>query len=398
MPANHSCALVDRPVRFVDSEAVLAILKRVTCGWSWTAVSDASEPFLEVRRSGAGFVIDEPERRSFTEPSAVSAACSLVAILLNRMVEPDPSMLCLHASAVALSGRNFVFPSTHRAGKSTLTAALAFAGAQIVADDIVPVDCRGDHVGAIVASGVAPRLRLPLPRALGRRFAFHAWRRKGPDDGHYRYLALPAARLARFGERRDPSAFVFLERTHGVRPELLAVAPDQAMKILLVQNFGNAAPSDIVLRRMDQLAARCPAFLLRYEMLADASEVLAHLAATDIAAAHAALRPGTPRVASANDAHIEAELPAGRIVRAEEIVLQPMGDGGAFLADRAGGGIFALDALGAAIWEALAAPVAPLDLADELAEAYPEIERTRIEADLAGLISRLMEKGLARTV
>lgn len=397
MPANHSCALVDRPVRFVNSEPVLAILKRVTSGWSWTEVSDSCDPFLEVRRSGAGYVIDEPERRIFTEPSAVSAACSLVVILLNRMVEPDPSMLCLHASAVSLAGRDFVFPSTHRAGKSTLTAALAFCGARIIADDIVPVDCR-EGVGALVASGVAPRLRVPLPRALGRRFAFDAWRHKGPDDGHYRYLALPPARLARFGERRDASAFVFLERARGIQPELLVVTPGQAMKILLVQNFGNAAPSDIVLGRIDRLAARCPAFLLRYESLADARRLLTRLASADIAAVHAALRPGTPRVASSDDVPAQTSLPSGTIVRTGDVVLQPMGNDGAFLADRSGGGIFALDALGAAIWEALAAPVAPLDLADELADAYPEIERTRIEADLAGLISRLMEKGLARMV
>lgn len=395
MPVNHSCALVDRPVRFADAEPVLAILKRVTSGWSWTAVSDDCDPLLEVRRHGAGFVIDEPDRRAFTEASAVSAACSLVAILLNRMVEPDPSMLCLHAAAVSLAGRNFVFPSTHRAGKSTLTAALAFAGAQIVADDIVPVDCR-DGVGALVASGVAPRLRVPLPRALGRRFAFRAWRHKGPDDGHYRYLALPPSSLARFGERRDASAFVFLERAGGARPELLSVLPEQAMKILLVQNFGNAAPSDIVLARIERLALQCPSLLLRYDRLSDACALLKELAAVDHASAHATLRCGVPSIAPVEFASAPAPLPAGRIVRSGDVVLRSTADGGAFLADRTGGGIFALDALGAAIWDALAAPVAPLDLADELAETYPQIERTRIEADLAGLISRLMEKGLAR--
>ncbi|MFN3766445.1 MAG: hypothetical protein ACK4R3_12835, partial [Aliihoeflea sp.] len=373
MPANHSCALVDRPLRFVDSEPVLAILRRVTRGWSWTAVSDACKPFLEVRQTGAGFMIDEPGRRRFSEPSAVSAACSLVVILLNRMVETDPSMLCLHAGAVSIAGRNFIFPSSHRAGKSTLAAALAFDGAQILADDIVPVDCGGDQLGAIVASGVRPRLRLPLPRALGRRFAFQAWRHKGPDDGHYRYLTLPPARLAPFGERREADAVVCLERARGVRSELLAVAPDQAMKVLLVQNFGNAALSDIVLRRMNRLASHCPAFLLRYETLADARELLAHLAARDVATTQSELRHGTPRVSSHDSAQTPSSLPAGRIVRAEDVVLQPMGDGGAFLADRLGGGIFALDALGAAIWEALAAPVAPLDLADELAEAYPDV-------------------------
>jgi hypothetical protein len=397
MPVNHSCALVDRPVRFVDAEPVLAILKRVTCGWSWTAVSDGCDPFLEVRRHGAGFVIDEPGRRAFTEASAVSAACSLIAILLNRMVEPDPSMLCLHASAVSIAGRNFVFPSTHRAGKSTLTAALGFAGALIVADDIVPVDCR-DEVGVLVASGVAPRLRVPLPRALGWRFALRARRHKGPDDGHYRYLALPPSRLARFGERRDASAFVFLERARGARPDLLSVTPEQAMKILLVQNFGNAAPSDIVLARIERLALQCPSLLLRYDRLSDACALLNEVAAGDLASTHAALRCGAPSIAPAEITSRPASLPAGRIVRSNEVVLRSTADGGAFLADRTGGGIFALDALGAAIWDALAAPVAPLDLADELADAYPQVERARIEADLAGLISRLMEKGLARSL
>ncbi|HEX6249872.1 MAG TPA: hypothetical protein VFZ56_00405 [Gemmatimonadaceae bacterium] len=50
--------------------------------------------------------------------------------------------LCLHASAVSIGGRAIAFLAPKGSGKSTLAVALERAGAELMSDDIVPVELR----------------------------------------------------------------------------------------------------------------------------------------------------------------------------------------------------------------------------------------------------------------
>ena len=177
------CGLAGKTLRFDGADEVLQILRAVTQGWSLCEIPEPQgDHEIGIRRDGDVYSIEEIGHQMLREPSAVSAACSLVAILLNRLVENDPSLLALHAGAVAIGARTIIFPATHRAGKSTMAAALALRGHRLVAEDILPLDC-GSAAMAAVASGTAPRLRLPLPPSSALRFRVSAWLRAGPDDG-----------------------------------------------------------------------------------------------------------------------------------------------------------------------------------------------------------------------
>jgi hypothetical protein len=326
-----------------------------------------------------------------------------VAILLNRLAEEDPGLLALHAGAVTFGGQAIIFPSTHRAGKSTLAAALSLNGHKLVAEDILPLDCNGAEAVA-VASGVAPRLRLPLPAALGLGFRLSARRFAGPDDGHYRYLRLPQQSRCRFGGRFEIGAFVFLERDLAhCEPQLMAVGKTDAMRILLLQNFGVAAPPEAILDRMDALTSRRPAFLLRYSNLGKA---VARLRAgfdsgESLVGLWRGLKSASPdleRVAGVCPQERPVADDSDRIVCRREGVVVRQAESSTFLADPANGGIFALDPVGVAIWHLLERPVGVDDIAARLCAAYPDVAPATIAADVRRLIQQFVEHRLAAEI
>ncbi|TKT74812.1 PqqD family protein [Aquamicrobium sp. LC103] len=394
------CSLTALPLRFVDAGEVFDTLLAVTEGWSFAVLAgEVDGTALSISRNEEGFAIEEAGRETLHEPSAVSAACSLIVVLLNRMIEDEADLLCLHAGAVAIGGRTIVFPSTHRAGKSTLGAALAFRAHKVVADDILPLDCAGDGIRAI-ASGVAPRLRVPLPRALGLRFRFSAWRAAGPDDGYYRYLHLPSSLKCPLGERHELAAFVFLERSSGQRgAQLQAVDKASAMRSLLIQNFGTAAAPEAIVGRIDRLTDENPAFLLRYGDLGEAAMVLERSfgAAEPACRLWASLERTALPIRTVE--RVEPLRDGGE--RGERMICQRPGivckrtEGSAFLADPEHGGIFALDAVGAAVWMLMEEPVSVQELTCALGEAFSDVEPERIAADIDRLVQMLLANRLA---
>lgn len=395
-----SCDLVDAPLLFEDAEEVFRLLQSITEGWSF-AEAPASDgvPSVRIRSDGHSFEIMEEGCAPFHEPSAVSAACSLVVILLNRMVADDPDFLALHAGAVTIGERTIVFPSTHRAGKSTLAAALAFNGHRLIADDILPVDCREVRASA-VACGVAPRLRLPLPPSRGFRYRFLAWRWTGPDDGYYRYLRLPPSSRCRFGERFEIGAFLFLERNAShCEPQLCAVSKSHAMKILLLQNFGTAAPPGIILDRVETLSRLNPAFVMRFSDVGAAASMLGNAFGQSERPCElwTRLDPAEPDLASVAgldcDESVASKLPE-RIVCHRDGVVARETEGSIFLADQANGGIFALDPLGSAIWELMEEPACTREIAAKVCQVFPDTMPEIIAADVDRLIGQLLENGL----
>lgn len=395
------CAPCDKPLLFADCGDVLDIFRSITDGWSFRLAPEPAEPSIRVLRKADGFAIEEEGRAAIFEESAVSAACSLVAILLNRMVEDDADRLCLHAGAVEIGGQTLAFPSTHRAGKSTLVCALALRGAALVADDILPLHCGEGGIEAI-ASGVAPRLRLPLARPLGLRFRLAAWRHAGPDDGYYRYIRLPTPNRRGFGARCGLAGFILLERAPDLGvPELHAVSKASAMRALLLQNFGRAAPSGVILDRIERLADEVPAFLLRYGDLPPAVALLRRSfgAGAPMSALWQGLEAAEPDLGRMEGPEGEGSdpCPVGtlRFRQSEGVVLREV-DGAVFLADESGRGIFALDPLGGAIWRLMEEPGSAAEIAALVADAYPGIAPGRIAVDVDRLIEALLARGLVR--
>jgi hypothetical protein len=155
-----------RPVDITVPTQMRQVIGDLLPGWSiepW-AETFQSEPVLRFAFARRTFAISGPwAPKPISRADPVDAACGFIAELVRAYVNELPDRLCLHAAAAEIGGRLVIFPSTHKAGKSVLSAALAAAGCRLSGDDIVLIDAQN---GIGISGGLCPRLRLPLPANL----------------------------------------------------------------------------------------------------------------------------------------------------------------------------------------------------------------------------------------
>lgn len=84
------------------------------------------------------------------------AATYLLGPILG-FIQRIRNIVCLHASAIAISGRAVVLVGNPGSGKSTTAAAFAQQGYAILSDDVVPLV---DHDGIFLIQPAYPRIRL----------------------------------------------------------------------------------------------------------------------------------------------------------------------------------------------------------------------------------------------
>jgi hypothetical protein len=303
-----------------------------------------------------------------------------------------PNLLCLHAAAVAMAGRLMIFPNVRRAGKSTLSAALARAGHPLFSDDIVPLSFAPDGTAFGHAMGLAPRLRLPLPEALGQGFRDWAEGVAGPRNRQYLYLTLPEQPPQ--GTVLPLGAFVFLDRRDEAGPARLErLAPEAAMDALLFQNFTRDRHSGDILRLMAAVLQTRPTFRLTYH---DLDSAVSSLQAT-----FAEWRDPCPDQGETVRFRL-AELGAPDLPKAPEDSLLRQRAGTVevwlgkrlFLADVEGRAIHGIDPIGAIVWQVLAEPTRPYEIAELLAEAFPDAGHDRITADVQRLLTQFRDAAL----
>ncbi|MEJ7582719.1 MAG: hypothetical protein WKF43_01285 [Acidimicrobiales bacterium] len=99
--------------------------------------------FAVVATAGGRYdVFDGPVPSGFGQ--SLPAAMSTVAADLRRtLAERSPTLVFVHAGAVAVDGRAVVLPGRSEAGKSSLVAALVGAGAEYLSDEYAPLDGAG---------------------------------------------------------------------------------------------------------------------------------------------------------------------------------------------------------------------------------------------------------------
>ena len=133
-PHYLTFADIDAPLLLNGSESLIDLIRDVTPGWPLVATDTKPDtpPF---------FVIDAADRDgryrcrdNTTEGAkprvldAVNAVCDLVAAMSRALPASQPTLICLHAAAIEMSGRLVVIPNARRAGKSTLAAYRAHLG------------------------------------------------------------------------------------------------------------------------------------------------------------------------------------------------------------------------------------------------------------------------------
>ncbi|MDP3197062.1 PqqD family peptide modification chaperone [Tabrizicola sp.] len=385
---------VTAPLRLDGAGAILPIVAEIAAAWPYRLV-DAdllADPFFTIRGDlGQGKLLCEShvEDRPAQLWDPVNAVCDAMASLAVALPLSDPHLICLHAAGVEMAGQLVVFPNLRRAGKSTLSVALARAGHPIFSDDVVPLSFPSGGVAVGHAMGIAPRLRLPLPDTLPADFRSWAEAMPGPRNRQYHYLPLPGQPA--HGTRLPVGAFVLLDRRDApTAARLTAVPPDVAMDALLHQNFTRDRHSGAVLEVVAATLAAAPVWQLTYTDLDEAVKCLE----AGFAGQAAAMLPGGQEWRFGPAVMEYRPGPVGTMLSQREGCVERWIGDVLYLADPEGRAIQRMDPLAAAIWGMLEEPVPPEELEEALVEAFPDTPRVQISADIFALLAGLVEAGL----
>ncbi len=184
-----------------------------------------------------------------------------------------PRHLCLHAAACHFNSGAVIFPTTFESGKSILSVALAARGVKVMADDVVALDVQTHE---LVALGLMPRLRLPLPfKAMGPDLARFVRERQGLAGRQDAYVTLEERVFCGLGERHALGGLVILDRAQKYQPARLApVTHAEALRSLIGQNFNTAIEVQAIFSALKSVVMGGRNFKLTYSDPGEACAVL----------------------------------------------------------------------------------------------------------------------------
>lgn len=381
---------LSRPLLLRNCSALLDHFPLIFPGWKIsTTESPAQTPVIRIEGNSKGSfgISAEWLDKTAEYDDEVDALCALIAKVVKARTLEDTNLLCLHGAAVEVGGKLIIFPNRYRAGKSVLAVCMAAAGFRVYSDDVLPISLDS---GAGIAPAIAPRLRYPYPENLEDETRRFIESRAALRGKRYHYLDLAPDLLAARGSRADVGAFVFLERTDGVRADLQPISESEVLRQVVWQNFAREADAPATLGRLGQLVNRAQRFMLRYERADDAVALLAAGFRQFDAQADSPPRE-TLELESTEAAAIE--IPAGYLLRRHGLSVISS-EGNAFLADASGCAIHHLNPVGSAIWNLLAQPITAEQIVDLMLIAFPDAGRSRIETDVGDLLGTLRTKNL----
>lgn len=378
-----------KPVRLRNCEDLVDSLPRAFPGWPFNVESDnAQTPVLSLTREAGTYILEgnlipEPLKRN----DKVDAICALVAELIRAYVHQDDRLLCLHGAAAEFAGKLVIFPSQYRAGKSILSACLAAAGVPLFCDDVLPID-HSTQRG--IASGLALRLRKPLPGNLARESLRFIEAHNCLQGEHYMYLNLDANVMASRGKALPVGAFVLLEREAGNTTILEDVSEAAVLRQVIWQNFARETEAPKILDALNCMVAESKCFRLRYDRAEDATWLLQQefkdWSQVSTVADFCEVSPYRSTTTDSGLApHQYRQKPGISVVEM---------DNQSFLADQQGAAIHHLNSTGSSIWGLLAEPIKLEEIVGVLKTAFPDLEREQISCDVNLLIDELMRKNL----
>lgn len=386
----------------VDSAFVEA-LPSVLSHWPFEVVSETTrEIFATMTRRDDG-------RYAFTSPfiekkdsyrDALNAICAIVAELAWQRLREEPSLLCIHGAAADFGGRLVVFPATRKAGKSTLSVAMAAAGIRMYTDDFLPVSVEKDGIVQGISCGISPRLRLPLPAQIGKTATAYMARRPLYSNTQYTYVQPDKAENAQFGDALPLGGIVFLERTDGAQAEISEISKAQALKTLISQNFSRSGHAADILEMLEFVASNLPTYLLRYDH-AEPAIVTLKAQFSDWKAPVPQYFPKAKRTMDAEQGlkpfDRYHDVSCGQFEHADGVNVVST-DGQQFLTGRNGQSIHYLNEGAALIWQILEEPTSVAEAVEILSAAFPEQPLAQIEKDVLGCFKDFGKNGLLRKI
>lgn len=216
------------------------------------------------------------------EETLAAALCSLGIAMVARLCQTQ-GLLSMHGALLAAPGhpdKGLVLLGENRSGKSCLAVRLMAEGLRCYGDDMLGLGAEG----RFVSFGLAPRLRLPLPK--NERLATYAARHRGPGDARAFFLQADAGMLAPFATACRAGAMLLLSRQpedgrgtacRGAAPALVRLRPEEALPLLVSRFFMQEKSALQVLEAAAWLAGHVPCCVLHYTDLESASDFLCAL-------------------------------------------------------------------------------------------------------------------------
>jgi hypothetical protein len=386
---------VRQPVVLADCAAVLPLIDRVLAAWPHVVEPGGLGRLapqahrITLARAGRIFLLDSPWLdRLIRHRDPLNTVCDLVVHLVHGFVASNPTALCLHSAAACVGGRLLVFPNVYRGGKSLLSAHLAAQGAEIFADDVIPVRGRANHGFAL---GLAPRLRLPFPDVVRPAFQTFVGRHAGPSNDRYQYLELGPGRQAPFGASAPIGAFVLLDRQEDKEAALEPLARAETLRRVIARNFARRQPARRILDRLDRIVEKTPCYRLTYGDPAMAARLLAtRFAEWD--SPKPKRRRGRPPMPASSGPSGDWGRDGGW--RRSSAVTEHRVERELFLVNAKTDSIYHLNALADSLWGLAGEGVREADMVDLLCTAFPSVAKSRIARDVRTLMERLMRRGL----
>jgi hypothetical protein len=94
-----------------------------------------------------------------------------------------------------------------------------------------------------MALGILPRLRLPLPQALGPAFIDFVSKHAGPQNDRYLYVKLSEREQAGLGSTAPIRGIAILQRDEAAEPALLKTKKSIVVRDVILRNFARQNPA-----------------------------------------------------------------------------------------------------------------------------------------------------------
>ncbi|NNK58698.1 MAG: hypothetical protein HKP44_15450 [Desulfofustis sp.] len=192
----------------------------------------------------------------------MDAVCDLTVDLIHAFVTDHPGYLCLHSAAALFGQGLFLFPSTYRSGKSTLSLHLAFNGVPLFTDDALPVITETNEG---MATGLYPRLRLPLPDSVSPDFRSYIRQRAVLRNNRYCYVALDHTEQLRLGTTATIAGIVLLDLNLGGDETILErTGRKEVIKEIILRNFARQNKAIDIVERIYTIVEKADCYKLTY--------------------------------------------------------------------------------------------------------------------------------------
>ena len=376
------------PVRTVDCEKTIERLAGYLPRWPFSIQPQTdTEHCVALAFNGAAWLIQSPHTpKHRIHKTEVNAICDLVSVLASAMIAQEPDLLCFHSAALEIDGGLVLFPAVRRSGKSTLAAVLMARGAKLFTDDYLPVKRNPEGIIVGRATGIAARLRIPVPETFPDYARAYLNAHPGPENRPYRFIAGPSVAPAR---RQLPiRSIVLLDRQDSGKANSSDVSESDLLGRLAYQNFSRGLMAGETLSLLIQLTQTAPAQHLTYSDPSEAADLILD---------------GLPRIANTTPTPIKFPEPGPRPdaahfspnIRYKSTAFARLRKAGEVWVGASCNGLKLLkfDAAAVGVLDLLEDPITPEEVVHLIRDAFPDMDPAEIETNTFQILRNFLKVG-----